>query len=88
MMVFKCPGSIEWEGITYDFQMVPEGDIPDGWHATVFEAQAAANHPADLNDSGDVTRAELEQKAKELGLTFHHRTGDKKLLQMIEEALK
>lgn len=87
MMIFQCPGQHDWEGISYDFKMVPEGDIPEGWHATIFEAQAALM-PADLNHSGDVTREELEQKARELGLTFHHRTGDKKLMAMIDEAVK
>ena len=33
------------------------------------------------------TREEMETKAKELGLKFDGRTGDKKLMSMIEEAL-
>lgn len=33
-----------------------------------------------------LTRAELEAKAKELGLTFHHKTGDKKLAELIAAA--
>ena len=41
-------------------------------------------HPADLNESGEVTRAELEAKASEMGLKFDGRTSDRKLRQMIE----
>jgi hypothetical protein len=40
-----------------------------------------------LNDDAPPTRAELVQKAKELGLEFHHKTGDAKLAAMIAEAL-
>lgn len=45
---------------------------------------AAAAVPADTQPP---TRAELEQKATELGLKFDGRTGDKKLAAMIAEAL-
>jgi hypothetical protein len=34
------------------------------------------------------TREELKQKATELGLNFHHNTGDDKLAAMIADALK
>lgn len=34
------------------------------------------------------TRDELEAKAAELGIQFHHNTGDKKLGEMIEAKLK
>lgn len=40
-----------------------------------------------IDETSPPTRAELEHKAKELGLTFHHKTGNAKLLAMIEEAL-
>jgi hypothetical protein len=40
-----------------------------------------------VNDDAPPTRAELVQKAKELGLEFHHKTGDAKLAAMIAEAL-
>lgn len=46
------------------------------------------HHPADLNESGEVTREEMEQKATELGLKFDGRTSNRKLLAMIEEAVK
>ena len=41
-----------------------------------------------LEDNAPVTRAELETKARELGIKFDGRTGDKTLLARIESALK
>jgi hypothetical protein len=41
----------------------------------------------DADDSGSVTRSEMEQKARELGLKFDGRTTDRKLLALIEAAL-
>lgn len=59
-----------------------------GWFYTLAEAiDGKQSEPAQSEDA-PVTRAELEQKARELGLQFHHRTGDKKLAEMIEAALK
>jgi len=40
-----------------------------------------------VDDNAAPTRAELEQKATELGIKFDGRTGDKTLLKRIEEAL-
>lgn len=39
-------------------------------------------------DDAPVTRAELEEKATELGIKFDGRTTDAKLAERIEEALK
>lgn len=86
MMIFKCPGSIAWEGISFDYQIIKDGEIPEGWSKTVFEAHDKASHPADADQDGEVTREEMEQKAKELGLKFDGRTSNAKLLKMIEEA--
>jgi len=41
-----------------------------------------------VKEESPVTRAELEQKATELGLSYDGRTSDRKLLAKIEEALK
>jgi hypothetical protein len=54
--------------------------LADGWFLPGFEYVPAEDAP--------VTRAELEQKARELGLTWHHKTGDAKLATMIAEALE
>jgi len=56
------------------------------------EAELAAHVEAGwfawpVDDNAPPTRAELVQKAKELGLEFHHKTGDAKLAAMIAEAL-
>ena len=55
----------------------------DGLEPEAPEADAEA-HP----DDSPATRAELEAKAKELGLTFDGRTTDAKLAERIAEALK
>jgi hypothetical protein len=86
MMIFKCPGSQSWEGISFDYQIIKDGEIPEGWSKTVFEAHDKASHPVDVDQDGEVTRDEMEQKAKELGLKFDGRTSNAKLLKMIEEA--
>lgn len=69
-----------------------------GWHASYEEAVAAKS--ADkivaaaeafedaIDEVSEPTRDELEQKAKELGLKFNHRTSNKKLAERIAEALE
>lgn len=49
----------------------------------------AQEDPGDeAHDDTPPTREELEIKAKELGLKYHHKTGDKKLAEMIQQALE
>lgn len=64
--------------------------IASGFFATVPEALAgkAVEKPAEKVDESAPTRAEIEAKATELGLKFDGRTGDAKLLKLIESALK
>lgn len=70
----------------------------DGWFASVPEA-AAGRHddappephtpePETPEDDAPPTRAELEQKAHELGVEFSPNIGDKKLAERIAEKLK
>lgn len=64
----------------------------DGELAEALKAEGAFTWPicddtAPIDETSPPTRAELLIKAKELGLTFHHKTGDAKLAAMIEEAL-
>ena len=68
----------------------------EGWFATVPEA-IAGKHDEPLEESGDdsendevapPTRAELEKKAKELGIKFDGRTSDEKLFKLITDALE
>lgn len=74
--------------------------LADGWHLTTCEAKAATEKPADdggaagtdaaaddKDDNAPPTRAELEQKAAELGVEFSPRIGDAKLAERIELAL-
>lgn len=71
-----------------------------GYRLTLPEAVEAFRNPAPVSvsplsgpapdvpaDDAPVTRAELEQKAAELGIRFDGRTGDKTLMKRIEEAL-
>lgn len=53
------------------------------------QAQAQAVEPVDTAPEDDAapTREELEAKAKELGIRFDGRTGDKKLGQLIQDRL-
>lgn len=60
--------------------------------ATMQEAIKTAQKPVNeaqeaLDYNAEPTRAELIQKARELGLKFGGRTGNEKLLAMINEAL-
>jgi hypothetical protein len=71
--------------------------LKEGWLATRDEAcgfakpaQKPVDKPIEVKvevaEDAPPTRAELEQKAKELGLKFDGRTPDRKLLKMIEES--
>ncbi len=57
----------------------------DGINHRLLKAAKPVEVPS---DSAPVTRAELEQKARELGIKFDGRSTDAKLLQRIEQALK
>lgn len=90
-MVYKCPGHhFGPSGSTYDWLQVTDQEslnlaLSKGYFESLSEAVAGkANIPAD--DTAP-TRAELEQKAKELAIHFDGRTGDAKLAKLIAEAL-
>lgn len=85
---FGPPGvTYDWRGARDESQMADM--LADGWCHTLDEAINGKRDDADpVADDAPVTRAELEQKAREIGLQFHHRTGDKKLAEMIEAAMK
>ena len=43
VMIFKCPGSHEVDGIKYDYNIINDGDdIDSGWYKTIAEAYEAA----------------------------------------------
>ena len=90
--LFKVPGPHMRLGVKYryigctdqkDFDRLTAG----GWFETIEEAKAGKSKPTAENDDAAPTRAELEQKATELGIKFDGRTADKTLAKKIEEAL-
>ena len=96
-MLYKAPGPHFCDGSMVDYIVVPLDLVDDtvalGWSLTIPEALAAAEAAKPVAeevpaDDAPVTRAELEIKAKELGLSFDGRTSDAKLLAKIDEALK
>lgn len=85
MMVYKPSGPHKRPGGTYDYHLVEDAAQlsaakANGW----FESMA---FEADEDDSPP-TRAELEDKARELGIDFDGRTSDRKLGERIAAALE
>lgn len=97
-IVYKASGPHQRLGGTFDYKGVNtqeefDAAIETGWYATLDEAvapklQQVGGTPQTQATDAPPTRAELEQKAAELGLKFDGRTGDKKLGEMIADALK
>lgn len=94
-MVYRCPGPHQRPGGTFAFQGVAnEGElakaVKEGWFETLPEA---INGRASLVEAWKVpadsppTRAELEQKAKELGIQFDKKTTDEALSKKISDAV-
>lgn len=94
VLMYRVPGPhFGPPGKTYDWRAAKDQAhlqemLADGWCYTLADALDGKQSEPAQSDDAPVTRAELEQKARELGLQFHHRTGDKKLADMIEAALK
>lgn len=102
-MVYRSPGPHRASGGgTFDFLGVDDADAMKaafnaGWRATIAEAVAGKAATAILSevkeaqeavdDVSPATRDELEQKARELGVSFNKRTSDKVLSQRIAEQL-
>jgi hypothetical protein len=88
-MVYRVGTMLALESGRYDWRIVSEEEyaqaVADGWHLDQYAAKDANAEPLDTSPA---TRDEMEAKAKELGLKFDGRTGDKKLSAMIDEALK
>ena len=92
--LYRVPGAhFGPPGFTYDYLGVDteealEAALADGWHESLTAAMAppvtapeAAPVPA---DESPVMRAELEQKAEELGIKVDGRWSDKRLIAEIE----
>lgn len=90
-LLYRVGTAVELESGKYDIRLVTQDEFEqataDGWKLDQYAAKEAI-HPADVDESGEVTREEAEQKAKELGLKFDGRTSLKKLVAMIDEAVK
>ncbi len=79
-----------FKGKTPDTELVEDekeyrAALTNGWKATRGEA-IAGDVAADVESAP--SRAELEIKAAELGITYHPQIGDANLLKKIENALK
>ena len=96
-MIYRAGGTEEIHGGRFETRIVHDIDeqdaaLLDGWSLTTDAAREAARPaaepaPAILDDNAPPTRAELEQKAVELGIEFSPRIGDAKLAERIAEKL-
>lgn len=86
-MLYKYPGPHRIDRDNYSYLVVDSADVDtfldDGWFRTPAEAKAGE---ISLTDETP-TRGELEIKANELGIKYDGRTGNKALLDRIEDAL-
>lgn len=97
-MLYRAGGAEQIHGGSFATLVVDDAEqleaaLADGWAETTpqaleLAAKAAAPTPAEPvpDDASEPTRAEIEQKATELGIKFDGRTSDKKLLALIEAA--
>ena len=94
--VFKDHGPHQRPGGSYDHALVESQSEMDaalkaGRFATLpeaLEAKPVIAAPLPPADDAPPTRAELEAKAKELGIEFSPNIGDKKLGERIQAALE
>jgi hypothetical protein len=92
-LVYKGKGPHSRAGGTYDYTAVNDQEeldtkLADGWFTTLPEAIDAHDKPAAVkSDDAPATRAELETKAKELGIQFGKKTTDAELSASITKAL-
>ena len=93
-LVYKVPGKYVRPHGTYDFEGVNNAEelqakLKEGWFCSLSEAIKPENKQevAEEDDTTPPTRQELEEKATELGIKFDGRFSDKKIAQLIDEAL-
>ena len=99
--VYQAKGRFQRKGGTYDYSWVQTAEeqeklLKEGWFESL---EAAINPPKPtasnekptpepiVDDNSPPTREELEAKAAELGLKVDGRHSDKKIAQLIDEAL-
>jgi hypothetical protein len=93
-ILYRVPGAhFGPPGFTYDYRGIDtqealEAALADGWHESMAAAMAppvAAPEAAPVHaDDAPAMRAELEQKAEELGIKVNGRWSDKRLMAEIE----
>ena len=92
-LVYKGKGPYSRAGGTYDYAAANDQEeldvkLTDGWFTTLPEAIDAHDKPVVAkSDDAPATRAELETKAKELGIQFGKKTTDAELSASITKAL-
>lgn len=100
-LVYKASGKYVRPNGTYDFTGVVDAEdlakkLAEGWYPSIeaaIEAKKPAQKPVEpvsgpvLDDNAPPTRQELETKAEELGIKVDGRYSDKKIAQLIDEAL-
>lgn len=101
-ILYRCPGPNPGNRYTYGTRPANnlqefDAAVSDGWHPTLPGAVTAwqsppAQVPPPIPDPEPVddsapTRAEIEAKARELGIRFDGRSANATLLRKIEEAL-
>ncbi len=97
-IVYRTPGphfgppgkTYAFLGVANEAEMAKA--LADGWHPTIEQAcEPPAKAPevdsGGFADESPPTRAELEQKARELGVSFDGRTTDKRLAERIAAAI-
>ena len=95
-MLYRAGGAEQIHGGRFSTLIVNDAEsleaaLAGGWHETTPAAlEAAANPPEQLKapaDDAPPTRAELEQKALELGIKLDGRWGDKRIGDEIAKKL-
>lgn len=95
-MLYKAPGPHDCHGHMLDYRVVDDAKElkeakSSGWHETTTGAvEAVAKAAADAAKAAEnapPTRAELEAKAKELGIPFNTTTSDDQLNKAIDQKL-
>jgi hypothetical protein len=89
-ILYRVPGAhFGPPGATYDYRGVDteealEAALADGWHESLAAAMAPPVAAPVPDDDAPALRAELEQKAEELGIKVDGRWSDKRLIAEIE----
>jgi len=93
--VFKADGCELIDGERFTSAIAHDADqlqarLADGWHLSTAEAkQTQQSEAQDTTEEVEAlpSREDLERKARELGIEFHGRLGDKKLAERIAAKL-